>query len=293
MQSSGPCSALGLHRLGVGVGHWSAHQVKQPQLLSFVEWDRECQEELKVLVQGLGQPDCCLFGDITAFFRPELGEIIQELKKKPSMAVEVLGPIMSSRKAMRRKSYCLVHEKDCFLKTAREHTAGSSCTAHSRQGKQLGLCDGNVLSLLAWIGLRLEVQETEITLENVPQFPTETLNRLLGTLYHVEAVNLDPRMFGPLGPKIVKVCFCVEGSVKVKVKVLSCPSHCPSPCPFPSSATYFAANSVWVCILRVTLPRSTIGKASSGPREEVPPAASQRSCPGRDFAFVQVQQTVP
>ena len=65
----------------------SAGKVRQPRLLSFIEWDKECQEELKGFIAGLGQPDCCLFGDITAFFRPELNDIIQELKRKPSMHV--------------------------------------------------------------------------------------------------------------------------------------------------------------------------------------------------------------
>lgn len=174
-------------------------KVDQPRLLSFVEWDKECQEELKVLAKGIKQEEsCCLFGDITAFFRPELGEIISELKKKPSMAVEVLGPIMTARNAMRRKSFCLAHGKECFLKTARHHTAGSSCTAHSRQGKQLGLEDTNVLSLLAWAGLRLEVGEPEGTLENVEQFPSGILDRLLGSQYFIEPVRMDPRMFGYL-----------------------------------------------------------------------------------------------
>ena len=144
------------------------------------------------------QPDCCLFGDITAFFRPELNDIIQELKKKPSMAVEVLAPIMSQRATMKRKSFCLVHQRQCFLRTARQQTAGSSCTAHSRQGKQLGLADANVLSFLAWVGLRLEICESEATLENVDQFPTETLQRLLASQYLIEPCRMDPRMFALL-----------------------------------------------------------------------------------------------
>ena len=156
-----------------------------------------------MLVSGMGQSECCLFGDITDFFRPELKEIIDELKRKPSMSVEVLGPIMASRSAMRRKSFCLIHKKQCFLRSARAHVAGSSCTAHSRQGKQLGLCDGNVLALLAWIGLRIEVCESEITLENVDQFPSSILERLLGPYYHIESVRMDPRLFGSLAPKIV------------------------------------------------------------------------------------------
>jgi hypothetical protein len=53
--------------------------------------------------------------------------------------------------------------------------------------------------LSAWIGLRVEVQEQELDLENVDAFPTAVLDRMLGHLYHIEPVQLDPRMFGWLG----------------------------------------------------------------------------------------------
>lgn len=76
------------------------------------------------------------------------------------------------------------------------HTAGSSCTAHSRQGKRLALADPTVVHLLAWIGQRLEIQEPECTLENVESFPTEIIHRFLAPVYKIEAVVVDPRCFG-------------------------------------------------------------------------------------------------
>ncbi|CAJ1402243.1 unnamed protein product [Effrenium voratum] len=172
--------------------------VALPKLLSFCEWNTECQAELETLACGIEQ-NTCIFTDIAQFFRPELYEVLEELKKKPSMAVEVLSPLLAAQSAMRRKAHCARHSKLCFIGTARMHTAGSSCTAHSKQGKQLGLADPNVLHLLAWIGLRLEVQEYEISLENVESFPSHILERLLGKYYVIESQVMDPRMFGNLG----------------------------------------------------------------------------------------------
>ncbi|CAJ1394904.1 unnamed protein product [Effrenium voratum] len=161
-------------------------KVALPKLLSFCEWNTECQAELETLACGIEQ-NTCIFTDIAQFFRPELYEVLEELKKKPSMAVEVLSPLLAAQSAMRRKAHCARHSKLCFIGTARMHTAGSSCTAHSKQGKQLGLADPNVLHLLAWIGLRLEVQEYEISLENVESFPSHILERLLGKYYVIES----------------------------------------------------------------------------------------------------------
>ena len=143
-------------------------------------------------------PRVCVLNTPLSPSSPTLVCLLPRPLPPKNKAVEVLAPIMSQRAAMKRKSYCLVHQRQCFLRTARQQTAGSSCTAHSRQGKQLGLADANVLSLLAWVGLRLEVGESEATLENVDQFPTETLQRLLGSQYFIEPCRMDPRMFGLL-----------------------------------------------------------------------------------------------
>lgn len=182
--------------------HWAVQNripdrtIAPPRMLSMVEWNAECQAELDVLATGIKQDWCCCFSDISSFFRCELKEVIEQLKKKPSMALEVLSPIITSRQAVNRRAPCVRHGQNCFIETAQKHFCGTSCTAHSRQGKQLGLSDPNVLHLLAWAALRLEVQEQEITLENVEGFPTSVLERLLGSCYIIEDVVMDPRMYG-------------------------------------------------------------------------------------------------
>lgn len=124
--------------------------------------------------------------------------IIAALDKNPSMAVEVLCGIIKGRKAVSRKAYCLRHRRHCYLRCASSHTAGSSCTAHSAQGLSLSLSDPNVLHLLAWCALRMEIQKSSLTLENVPGFPSEILSRILGDAYVIECHTLDPRMLGCL-----------------------------------------------------------------------------------------------
>eukprot|EP00438_Fugacium_kawagutii_P010179 Skav231644 [mRNA] locus=scaffold3756:39550:54869:+ [translate_table: standard] len=170
-------------------------KVKPPQFTSFIEWDAACQAELSSFVDKLGQ-DTCIFSDIAGFFAPHLTEIIQELYKKPSFAIEVLAPMLLDRTAMRRKAWCVRHRRNCHIRFSKRHGAGSSCTAHSKQGKQLALADRNVIHLLAFMGLRLELQEQEIDLENVELFPTPVLERILGSMYVVDWALLDPRMVG-------------------------------------------------------------------------------------------------
>ena len=169
-----------------------------PRILSCIEWDGECQKELSTLADGIGQ-DFCIFGDISNFWRPELQEVVQALEKKPEFSVEVLSGLIKARRAMRRKAFCIRHQRMCHLQTAKKHSAGSSCTAHSAQGLRLGLSGKNVLHLLSWIGLRPECLESEVDLENVSQFPTDVILRFFTDYYHVEVVNLDPRMLGTLG----------------------------------------------------------------------------------------------
>ena len=109
---------------------------------------------------------------------------------------------------MKRRAWCIKHQRECFLQTSMSHTAGSSCTAHSKQGKQLAFADRNAIHFLAWAGMRLEVQEAEITLENVAEFPTSVLERLLGPAYFIEAHVMDPRTFGFFGRNFM-ILFCL------------------------------------------------------------------------------------
>ena len=76
---------------------------------------------------------------------------------------------------MQTSSECLHHKRICSLKTARRHTSGTSCTPFSKRGVGLGHKDEATLYALAFIGLRLLLQEPDITLEK-PSCISELLN---------------------------------------------------------------------------------------------------------------------
>ncbi len=89
-----------------------------------------------------------------------------------------------------------IPQKNCSLKSCRRHTAGTSCKPFSRRGAGLTTGDRDIIYTLAWIGLRRELQEADITQENVISFPISLINNLLGDLYHCDAITLDSTNFG-------------------------------------------------------------------------------------------------
>ena len=82
------------------------------------------------------------------------------------------------------------------MKTARRHLAGTSCRPFSRKGTRLGLLDVETLNLLAWVGLRIELQEADVTQENVEGCATDVFSRFLGPLYWIDKVLCDPTSYG-------------------------------------------------------------------------------------------------
>ena len=65
--------------------------------------------------------------------------------------------------------------KQCLLKPAFRHTAGTCCTGHSLQGKQLRCEDVTVIYQVAFMALRDEMEEREVDQENVEFFPVAEL----------------------------------------------------------------------------------------------------------------------
>lgn len=191
-------------RVALNCLHWRLEErigakIPKPANLFMVEWDKEAQEELKLL-----DLDChssvadrpCLFSDISAFWSPDLQPIIHQLKSKPTMAVDVLAPRIAQGNATTRVAYCCQHGKKCSLKVARRHLAGSSCVAHSKRGAGLSLADPGVVHLLAWISIRLDLQEAHILQENTKGFPVEILKRFLFRHYWIDVEVLDACLFG-------------------------------------------------------------------------------------------------
>ena len=139
-------------------------EVPMPRLLHMIEYDPQNQQELLLLSKQTGN-HACLFGDIASFYRPELGDVLAELKQKPMLCVEILGPLIASGRAVKSSAFCLTHQKMCCLRTAKRHIAGTSCTPYSRRGAGLGLMDFATVHSLCWIALRLLLQEPDVTNE--------------------------------------------------------------------------------------------------------------------------------
>ena len=194
----------------------------QPTAATYqIEWNRDCVAELL--------PHCkkyatCLFRNIAQFYRAELKEIVERLLQQPQMAVEVLAPLLVNKRAMKLEAWCETHERVCSLRTCRRHLAGTSCRPWSRKGVGLGSGDPEILYTLAWIGLRLMLEDTEIVSENVKTVGAAGLGsfvasaaradnegdenpvmdaglgnlflRFLAPMYHLETTVLDPSMIG-------------------------------------------------------------------------------------------------
>ena len=57
--------------------------------------------------------------------------------------------------------------------------------------------DGTILSQMAWVGMRADLQECEIVQENVESFPVqEILGRFLSKDYFIDMEVLDPLYYG-------------------------------------------------------------------------------------------------
>ena len=79
------------------------------------------------------------------------------------MVADILAPVIAGGNAVVNHSWCYYHQKQCCIKTAVRHTAGTSCVPFSRRGVNLGLKDVATLYSLAWIDLRLLLQEPDVT----------------------------------------------------------------------------------------------------------------------------------
>ncbi|CAE7587716.1 unnamed protein product [Symbiodinium sp. CCMP2592] len=186
------------------------------RVLHQVEWNEHCVKELLPLAR---KHDTCIFRNIRQFFRKDLQQNIHDLLTQPQMAVEILGPLLAAGKAMQLCGDCVTHGKQCRLRPASRHIAGTSCRPFSRKGSGLLTADPEILFTLAWIGLRLELQETEIISENVRSHGSSSLAkaatcldsqsstvpdaglghlliRFLGDKYWMERAVLDPCLLG-------------------------------------------------------------------------------------------------
>ena len=154
---------------------------------------------------------------LKAFWRPELQDIVKQLRSNPSQALQVLEPLIMQGKAIQDRAWCLSHERNCKLKTARRHVAGSMCTPYSQRGAGRKDQDAAILELLAWLAQRRLCQEPDITHENVKDGPTEIVKRFLGDMYYLDQCEIDSVLFGIRAGRLRSFL-----KLRHKLKVLEC-----------------------------------------------------------------------
>ena len=159
--------------LAPGCGHHSVQSTWAP------EKDEVCKAELVSYVHEFGG-NTCVFGNLNDFGVPFRRPVVRRLEKTPGKVWAVLKPSVLAGRAITAEAGCLRHGRMCKIVEAHVHIAGTCCQDHSDFGSQRGLQGKGAAALLAWIGLRLLLQEPEIIQENVKSFPPVILLLLLG-----------------------------------------------------------------------------------------------------------------
>ena len=99
-----------MHNLRHSWGKLAHGDFGKQRVLSQVEWNEACcQELLPMAIKN----DTCLYQNIQHFFRDEMQETVQMLLSKPHLAVEILGPLIASKKCMKKEAYCLTQTYMC------------------------------------------------------------------------------------------------------------------------------------------------------------------------------------
>ena len=168
-----------------------------------VEWDGAARSELMVH-PALG--DCCIFGDVLTFVKPEYDGVIKHVQKFPHLHHVLKDVVTSGRLVGKRPSaYCFRHCKVCEAKATFGHRAGTPCTDFSKQGSQLGLNGPTVVYLMVWFAIMNSLQPTVIGQENVSMFPAEILGEYLPD-WHLQWATEDSPNFGFPVSRIRQLC---------------------------------------------------------------------------------------
>ena len=263
-----------MHSVRQAWGRRMGKSLTPARVLHQIEWNQACIDELLPMAR---KHNVCLFKNIRQFFRDELQSTVDDLINRPQFAVEILGALLTRQRAMRLDGQCLTHGGCCRLTAARRHVAGTSCKPFSKKGAGMSVGDPEIIFTLAWIGLRLELQEPEIISENVRSAGAASLTsfaadcdsadasvvpdsglghlliRFLGDLYWLERTVLDPCM---LGFPFSREREFIKGYHKVK-----CLPHI-SPLSRFQKRFYRACAWSWNEVFYMT--KASVGSASAG-----------------------------
>eukprot|EP00969_Alexandrium_andersonii_P067458 2975894-Alexandrium_andersonii.AAC.1 len=107
---------------------------------------------------------------------------------------------------MTLSAHCEIHKKCCKLHMARAHVAGTPCTDFSSLGAERREHGQTTLYLMAWLGLRLQLQEPTVVQENVVSFPPQLISQFLSEFYYIDIIVVDSAEFGFAATRVRKWC---------------------------------------------------------------------------------------
>jgi hypothetical protein len=191
--------------LRVSLSKWLKRVIRRPRHRFAIDWEPSARLELQM---HPARPEHC-HDNVADFFQDHLEELLEELNASGDglRALSIIGPMLKKHPecVMRltprsRNGMCVwCHEKQlickCVLRAAKRHVAGHPCQDFSDQGLHLGFAGPTTIHLLAFIGLRLIIQEHEINTENCMNFPISFMCEYL-PMYEQTSSILNPVHYG-------------------------------------------------------------------------------------------------
>lgn len=177
------------HHLGRPVDPAS---IAKPDHRYAIEWLPQARDQI------LNHPHCPehVFGDMMDFWsdaiRPRLESLVSQ-----HLVDSVLAPLIrATRNSAAVTAWCYKHDRMCKIEETDVHVAGTPCVDFSKRGSMLHELGNSYLAFLAWCSVRRRLGDKVVVQENVPEFPNELLERMLGDMYYLEWTTLNPVQYG-------------------------------------------------------------------------------------------------
>lgn len=164
--------------------------------LNAVEWDAECQRELRCCAH----PPEHLTADVEGFFVHAVTQRIAKAERAGQrLSLDAFLPTICSGLSVRKTVPCLLHphvDGGCTFAGGDIHVAGTPCVSFSPMGGNEKEGGTDIKHFSAWAAQRLKVQEPVIVHENSDRFTVATLEKVFGKRYAVQSIVLCPTELG-------------------------------------------------------------------------------------------------
>ena len=157
-----------------------------------IEWSPQAYEELLALPDGVGPAH--VFTDIRDFVPIHLRRAVG-LDGGVEWSAARLRKVLPTAD-VKLLAHCVECGKTCHLQRADEHEGSSVCKDFSTQGAKRGMAGPYAKFFFIWIAMRRKLKEKRVTHENVNGFPLNEMEALLGDLYIIIELRVNPSMEG-------------------------------------------------------------------------------------------------